>query len=405
MTATQPLAELVHYVRGVTFKPEQKQDFGTPGSLVCMRTANIQQTLDLSDVIAVPASVSRDDQKLRPGDILISSANSWNLVGKCVPVPKLPYDATAGGFISIVRPNGQEVDPAYLYRWMSSGQTQHRIRQCANKTTNISNLSVERFLALEAPVPPLAEQRRVAAMLDKADGIRRKRRESLKLLDDLLRSAFLEMFGRGPDARNDWDHVTVRDLQAKVPHACAGGPFGSSLTRSDYIDTPGVPVIRGTNLTLDGTFRDEGFVFVSETKAVELRRNIARPGDIVFTQRGTLGQVARIPDTANYRKYVVSQSQMKLTADDGLVDPTYLVHYFLSPGAAAHMASRQLATGVPHINLGILLFFPVPLPPLALQRRFASVAVAHTGTRDKLEKAQGDADRLFDSLAQRAFGG
>src|SRR5690606_15281797 len=134
-----------------------------------------------------------------------------------------------------------------------------------------------------------------------------------------------------------------------VPNACVGGPFGSELTTRDYVES-GVPVIRGTNLGRDG-FVDDGFVFVSETKAEALRQNQARPGDIAFTQRGTIGQVALIPEGARYARYVISQSQMKLTPDLQRVDPRYLVHYFKSPQALAHLQRNTLATGVPHINL------------------------------------------------------
>lgn len=101
-----------------------------------------------------------------------------------------------------------------------------------------------------------------------------------------------------------------------------GGPFGSDLTSSDYQADPGVPVIRGSNLGgATGEFLDDGFVFVSEQKARLLRRNSARPGDIIFTQRGTLGQVAIVPGSAKFGHYVISQSQMRMTADTTRVAP------------------------------------------------------------------------------------
>ena len=106
-----------------------------------MRTKNVQVTLDASDVIAVPSSLVKNPEKmLSAGDILVSSANSWNLVGKCCQVPKLEYPSTAGGFISILRPENQELKSSYLYRWFSSDVVQRKLRSFANQTTNISNL-------------------------------------------------------------------------------------------------------------------------------------------------------------------------------------------------------------------------------------------------------------------------
>jgi type I restriction enzyme S subunit len=108
----QPLGAVARFIRGITFKPEDKVSPGSEGSAVCMRTANVQTDLDQSDLIAIPVDlVKREEQFLKEGDILVSTANSWNLVGKCSWVPKLAYAATAGGFISILR-----ADPRRVYR-------------------------------------------------------------------------------------------------------------------------------------------------------------------------------------------------------------------------------------------------------------------------------------------------
>ncbi len=409
-TVYTQLGDIAKLIRGVTFKPQELVPVGSPRSAVCFRTANIQAELDQSDLISVPRKViKRSEQRLRTGDLLVSSANSWNLVGKCVAVPDLPYDATAGGFISILRPQTDRVDPRYLYLWLNSSGVQHRVRQCARQTTSIANLSVERFLELTLLLPPIPEQRRIAVTLEKADAIRRNRECSLALVDTLARSVFFEMFGnavkeaRARDLPLGWRVACLESIAAGAANSCAGGPFGSSLGRSDYA-AAGVPVIRGNNLIAGrGEFRDEGFVFVSPAKADELRRNIALPGDVIFTQRGTLGQVAQIPFSAKYDRYIISQSQMKVTPDTDVIDPTYLVHYFLSPRAQSELAHRTVATGVPHINLSILKNFTVVLPPLPLQRRFAAFVAQQATARRSMKRAYREAERLAKSLAHSVF--
>src|SRR5437660_395432 len=142
-----------------------------------MRTKNVQRELDCSDVWGVSERfVKRQDQYLSAGDILVSSANSWNLVGKCCLVPDLPWRATFGGFVSVLRPHPSKVDSQYLYRWFSSDQVQATLRSFGQQTTNISNLNIERCLKLKMPLPGLDNQRRIAAILDKADELRAKRR-------------------------------------------------------------------------------------------------------------------------------------------------------------------------------------------------------------------------------------
>ena len=89
---TRHLGDVASFVRGITFKPGDVVPVGSPGSVACMRTKNVQSELDLSDVWGIPESfVKRADQYLLTGDLLVSSANSWNLVGKCCRVPQLQW--------------------------------------------------------------------------------------------------------------------------------------------------------------------------------------------------------------------------------------------------------------------------------------------------------------------------
>jgi type I restriction enzyme S subunit len=186
-----------------------------------------------------------------------------------------------------------------------------------------------------------------------------------------------------------WHQTKLEALQAPGDYTFVGGPFGSDLTTQDYIAEPGVPVIRGTNLGgSESRFVDDGFVFASEAKAASLHRNMAYPGDLIFTQRGTLGQVAVIPIQARFPRYVISQSQMKLTVDSSKADSRFVYYAFRSPKSQAILLSRTQATGVPHINLGILKDFTIPLPPLPEQQRIADILDKAEGIRRKRREAK-----------------
>lgn len=300
------------------------------------------------------------------------------------------------------------LSPEYLRRWLV--HIRGKLAFAARGVTQ-QNISATLVRDLQIPLPPVTEQRRIAALLDTADAIGRKYETSLKLFDGLPSSIFVEMFGAVEADRptkslpSGWRPASVESIAVRAANSCAGGPFGSTLGRRDYVPN-GVPVIRGNNLVAGrGGFRDEDFVFVTPAKAKELRRNVALPGDVIFTQRGTLGQVAQIPLSAKYDRYIISQSQMKVTLNPDVVDPTYLVHYFLSPRGASEIALRTVATGVPHINLSILKNFPVVLPPLPLQRRFATLVTQHARTRGHIARAYLDAERLAKSLAYSVFEG
>ena len=179
----------------------------------------------------------------------------------------------------------------------------------------------------------------------------------------------------------DWDSSSVRAIASSRRNAIVGGPFGSDLVSNDYV-SHGVPVIRGQNMS--DRWVSGSFVFVTPTKAKSLEANLAHPRDVVFTQRGTLGQVSLVPDEP-FDAYLVSQSQMKLSLDLSVADPLFLFYFFTSleqqksiQGATVH------STGVPHINLGLLCEMRVRLPPMAEQCAIA--------------EALSDVDGLLESL-------
>lgn len=169
-----------------------------------------------------------------------------------------------------------------------------------------------------------------------------------------------------------WSPVPIETIKAKTRYALVGGPFGSELTRRDYVEV-GVPVIRGVNLPEDRSFRDDGFVFVRDEKADQLVANTAYPGDVVFTQRGTLGQVGLIPTNARFPRYIVSQSQMKLTVNLTKADPRFVFFWFRHPSTVQTIKNHALTSGVPHINLGILRDLKIPLPRIEIQQAIADV--------------------------------
>ena len=172
---------------------------------------------------------------------------------------------------------------------------------------------------------------------------------------------------------------TVGDVAAPSRNALVGGPFGSDLVSRDYVPT-GVPVIRGANMG-HGRWVDGEFVYVTPEKADSLASNCAKPGDLVFTQRGTLGQVALVPKKGVDR-YLISQSQMKVTLDPTKADGLFLYYVFISPEQQAYIIQNAITTGVPHTNLGILRNTPLTLPPLAEQKAIAAVLGA---LDDKIE--------------------
>ena len=191
------------------------------------------------------------------------------------------------------------------------------------------------------------------------------------------------------------ERLKLADIAAPVRNAIVGGPFGSNLVSNDYV-AAGVPVIRGQNM--GGKWVSGNFAFVSLEKAAQLSQNVARPGDVVFTQRGTLGQVSLVPN-GRYDTYVVSQSQMKITVDPTKADAVFIYYLFKTPEQLQYIFNSAIQTGVPHTNLGILKATPINLPPLSIQRSIAAVV---SSLDDRIALLR-ETNATLEAIAQALF--
>ena len=306
------LGDYAKLIRGITFKPVDKCDPSDEGAVVCMRTKNVQVVLDASDLIAVPNSLIKNPEKmLSAGDILVSSANSWNLVGKCCQVPKLQHPSTAGGFISILRPKTKKLKSSYLYRWFSSDVVQRKLRSFANQTTNISNLDHKRTLELQIPLPSPTEQKRIAGILDVADALRIKRREALAQLDTLLQSIFLDMFGDPVTNPMGWAEEHLPNLVSKRKHSLKRGPFGGAVKKEIFVPD-GFKVYEQKNVIRNDF--NTGAYFIKASDYERLTAFRVQPNDLLISCSGTIGLIVVVPADAS--PGIMNQALLKITLDE-----------------------------------------------------------------------------------------
>ncbi len=170
-----------------------------------------------------------------------------------------------------------------------------------------------------------------------------------------------------------WQLATINDIQANEKRATITGPFGSSIGKRFFV-SEGIPVIRGNNLSYKvGTFDDSGFVYITREKANELKGYIAKPGDLIFTAAGTIGQVALIPFAARFEEYIISNKQMRVRLDLEKVDTFYAYYWFSCPMMNAYIKRQDTGSTIPLINLSVLRALPIPLPPLQEQRTIATI--------------------------------
>jgi len=197
----------------------------------------------------------------------------------------------------------------------------------------------------------------------------------------------------------DWEVKTIDEVKSNKKYAITMGPFGSNIKKENFVPF-GVPVIRGSNLSVY-KFLDEGFVFVTEEKADELKASNAVKGDIIITHRGTLGQVGIIPNNPKYARYIVSQSGMKLTCDSHLVDNEFVFYYLKSKRGQHELLKNKSQTGVPAIAQpsSSLKQTHIPIPELVEQHSIAKI-LSDLDTKIELLQKQ---NKTLEAIAQVLF--
>ena len=196
----------------------------------------------------------------------------------------------------------------------------------------------------------------------------------------------------------EWKECKLKDVAQNF----AMGPFGSNIKAENFQES-GVPVIRGKNLNFY-KYVDGDFVFLSEEKADQLKSSNCYPDDLVFTHRGTIGQVGIIPEE-KFKRYVVSQSGMKLSVNKNSLDKNYLFYFFKSNIGQHELLQNESQVGVPSISspLTSLKSVTILLPPLPEQRAIASVLSSLDDKIDLLHRQNNTLEAMAETLFRQWF--
>jgi len=264
------------------------------------------------------------------------------------------------------------------------------------KAVNQASLNQDDVTSLEAPLPSLPEQKRIAAILDNADRLRRQRRYAQTLSDSFLQSVFLKMFGD-----QNFELIDIEGIADSSKYSLSSGPFGSNLT-SEHYEPFGVIVLRGMNIS-NGELDLENVVYISEPKAKELARSEVKPGDIVVVAVGSSGLACLIPESLP--RAIMSQNFNKITPDVRRVNAIYLQYSINSPFIQRQLNQEITDTVRTFLSLTKLKTVTISLPPLSLQQEFATIVQKFERIRRQQREATRQAEHLFQTLLHRAFRG
>jgi len=344
-----------------------------------------QGKADFGDLYPTPRVYCSEPNRIaEPGDILITvrapvGPTNLNRVGSCI-----------GRGLSAIRV-GSRLDRDYLLYFLRFYEPELAKAGTGSTFAAISRDDLEN---IKLPLPPLAEQKRIAGLLSRADRLRRLRRYARGLSDTYLQSVFVEMFGDPARNPKGWERAFIDDI-------VAFSQYGTSNKSNS--EKRGYPVLGMVNITYDGRLDLESLAYVElsdkEFKDLRLER-----GDIIFNRTNSTELVGKTAYWNFDFDAVIASYLVKLKLKNNVL-PDFFVALLNSPYYKNLFQERcKKAVGQSNVSPTLLKEFPVINPPLTEQERFAGVVHRYECLRAQQVESERQAEMLFQSLLARAFG-
>ncbi|WP_017659752.1 restriction endonuclease subunit S [Baaleninema simplex] len=395
---TKPFGELtserlIGLVRG-----SKEQSINFQYSYIKMDSIYRNGRLDLSLATRVNATSDEVDRyKLKYGDFLFNTRNSHELVGKSAIFEELDGIYLFNNNIMRVRFH-EFVHPQYINFAFQSNIVKSQLEKLKNKTTSVCAIYDSKLISVKIPLPSIEEQKRIAEILDKADAVRRKRQEAIRLTEELLRSTFLEMFGDPVTNPKGWPTVSFKKLMMDSPQN------GIYKPAKDY--GSGVPIVR-----ID-SFDKTSIKDIRNLKRVSLNLELTqkyqlKARDILVNRVNSISHLGKSAVVLNLNEPTVYESNMmRISVDEQLANPIFLVFQLQDPWIKGQIKKKSRdAVNQSSINQQDVSSFMLRLPPIDLQIKFETAYHKIYKFKSRLISEKSFHENLFNSLLQRAFRG
>lgn len=261
------------------------------------------------------------------------------------------------------------------------------------------NFGPSHIKKIKIKIPPLEQQKKIASILDAADAYRQKTKALITKYDELTQSLFLDMFGDPVKNEKGWEVVELKKCTTKI--GSGSTPRGG---RESYQNS-GISLIRSMNI-YDNQFKYENLAFISDSQADKLKNVTVELNDVLFNITGaSVCRCTLVPE--NVLPARVNQHVSILRAKTNWILPKFLMHILISENVKRSLLKVGSAGGaiMEAITKEQLEKFPIPVPPIALQNKFAERVHAIETQKEHAQASLEKAEELFASILQKAFKG
>lgn len=347
------------------------------------------------DVICSDAP-SRARQLVKTGDVLVSTVRP-NLNGVARVSQELDGATASTGFC-VIRPRADLLDSNYLFHWVKTPQF---VAEMVMQATGASYPAVSDRIVLSSqiPLPPLPEQGRIAALLDKADKLRAKRREALVGLDRLAQSIFVEMFGDPMSPAGPWEPVPIA-------HFVAGFESGKSVAADDEDDvTSPYRILKVSAVTSLEFMPDESKA--APPDHVPQDSHFVRSGDLLFSRANTAELIGATAFVSKARQNLLLPDKLWrfVWHKEPKATPQFVNYLFRQRKFRSEISRRASGSSgsMKNISQDKVLSIEVSLPPMPLQELFSQRVAKIVQMKEKQVPAADYVERLLNAIRDDAF--
>ncbi|RZG67886.1 restriction endonuclease [Acinetobacter junii] len=328
---------------------------------------------------------------LKEGDILV--ARMPDPLGRACIFPKSEMPCVTVVDVCIIRPNQNKVDNQWLMHTINSPVMRQRINEYVTGTTR-QRISRGNFSKLKVSVPPLPEQRRIAAILDQADELRQKRQQAIEKLDQLLQATFIEMFGDPVSNPKGWDLRSVGEIsESKLGKMLDKKKQSSEIDQYKYLRNANVQWFRF----------DLSDVFEMEFNEKDRKNCELKFGDVLVCEGGEPGRAAIWKNDLENCFFQKALHRVRL--DMTQILPEYFVWLFWFYSKNGGFDDHITVATIAHLTGVKMKAMQIPIPPLSLQEDFQQKVNEIEVLKTTLENSSKLFESLFSSLQNQVFNG
>lgn len=336
--------------------------------------------------------------KLNSGDLIMSCSGT---MGKIAIVPENIKTGIINQALLKLTPS-EKVDLNYLKYWLESESFQLTLNDNTHGAAIKNVASVSVLKAIKIPLPPLAVQKRIAAILDKADAIRQKRQQAINLADDFLRSVFLDMFGDPVTNPKGWEVKKFGDVIDVLTDYHANGSYKTLVENVTLLDEPSYAyMVRTTDLEKQNY--TDSVKYIDEHAYQHLSKSKVFGGEIIINKIGSAGALYLMPFLN--RPVSLAMNQFMVRCNE--LSSNEFMYFQLKTNAGAREISKRVQGAVTKtITKDAVREVPIILPPIKLQQEFIKIVRKFKqGFASKEKYSCQSAIELFNSISQKAFAG